>query len=126
MTYADRDRLLHTLGYASYFEYLNSPLWASIRLRVMGRGLWVCRLCRGRATQVHHLSYSLPVLLGHSLTQLVPLCNGCHERVEYAGTRKRTLAEARRAYGLLWARAKGKYALHMARLRFPRKKRKKR
>lgn len=98
-TYAERNTLLADLGYESYLHYLKSSLWHYIRgmaWRVHGPR---CRLCRKRASQLHHTSYSQTVLLGQDLAHLVPLCQKCHDRVELKRDgSKRTWAEVKRAY----------------------------
>jgi len=108
-TYGDRNRVLLSMGFSSYQEYLLSPLWASIRERALIEHGSICRLCGEKATQFHHLGYGRDVLAGRTLHQLVPLCSPCHERVEFEPrARKRTLIEAHRAYVRLWKRVKKK------------------
>jgi hypothetical protein len=95
MSYATRNRLITQLGYASYEAYLSGPLWADIRSRVLKSSGGLCLVCRRAATQVHHVLYDLPTLLGHSFDGLVPLCGGCHRHAEITRAgRKRTFAEA--------------------------------
>lgn len=55
-----------------------------------------CRACKSaRATQVHHLRYTVQVLRGGSgqLRFLWGVCRGCHRGIEFEGERKRTAAE---------------------------------
>jgi hypothetical protein len=61
-----------------YPEYLRSMLWKKIRKRILKRDGNVCRRCGGRATEVHHRSYSEAVLAGNDDEQLVSICKGCH------------------------------------------------
>lgn len=82
-TYEARDRTLLAMGFSSYREYLASDLWAGIREQVRARCHYRCRMCKGRATQVHHLSYTRPVLEGKDPQQLIALCGRCHKKVEF-------------------------------------------
>ncbi len=85
-----RDRLLKSLGYASYWDYLASPLWKTIRtraFRLKGSG---CVLCGARAEEMHHRKYTKETLLGLTLEWLEPVCKGCHKTIEFfADGRKR-------------------------------------
>lgn len=83
------------LTFASYREYLGSEIWSRIRRRVLIRDRGLCRLCHSKASQVHHKSYAIEVLLGDDIKPLISICRKCHDHIEIApdGT-KRTLAEA--------------------------------
>lgn len=95
---------LNELGFLTYSEYLNSPLWGRIRAAVLG-GNAVCWICiKRRATQVHHQSYAVAVLRGDNLSELVPLCHKCHRRVEFSHGNKRTHQAAVEHCGKLLAR----------------------
>lgn len=102
--YQSRRVRLKAIGYPSYPAYLRSDLWASIRQRVLERDQHQCVLCRlkGRntktATQVHHLIYTTPVLLGHQLERLVSLCGGCHRRIELFRGDKKTRLNSWRSF----------------------------
>ena len=88
--YAERNRLLRAMGFADYRAYLASPLWASIRQRVLCRDRSRCRVCRHRAFQVHHLDYSDSTLRGKAIDRLATICNLCHAEAEFtADGRKR-------------------------------------
>lgn len=80
--YGRRNWVLRSMGYASYGEYLASPLWASIRARVLTRDKRVCFSCLGFATQVHHTDYKRQTIAGTSLDGLVSVCGRCHKRAE--------------------------------------------
>lgn len=80
--YSIRNRELASMGYATYADYLASPLWATIRKRVFARSN-ACEFCGDRATQVHHSSYHRSVLDGSNLTQLHAVCRECHLYGEY-------------------------------------------
>lgn len=62
-----------------YEAHLNSDKWRDIRGRVMERAQGICEGCRrGRAAQVHHLTY---LHLGDEfLWELVAVCLDCHKR----------------------------------------------
>ncbi len=93
--YGQRRRVLLGMGYATYGEYLGSPLWKTIRARVLaakGRSCWVCD---DPAAAIHHTSYNGLVMQGLDLSHLFPLCEACHRAVEFDGDRKRTFHEAR-------------------------------
>jgi len=81
--YTSRNEALRSLGYPTYQAYLESPLWASIRKKVLARDGHCCLLCGSWATQVHHLEYLLPTLLGQDLRGMASICGDCHHHVEY-------------------------------------------
>lgn len=62
--YRRRNKVLAGLGYASYEEYLASPLWAEIRGHKLAAEGRRCYACGKEATQVHHGSYSEMTLAG--------------------------------------------------------------
>lgn len=98
-TYQDRNDTLKFMGYASYAEYLASPLWTSIREKVYKYKGTKCVLCNKDATCVHHRGYGLDTLEGTNLTPLVPLCNGCHMRIEFKSKGdKRSLKGVERSF----------------------------
>lgn len=92
--YAVRNAILRKMGYPTYGEYLQSPLWAGIRKRVFSSQGTHCRLCKRQAEVVHHLRYTKDVMQGDNLRQLVPLCHGCHRQVEFDCDSKRSVEEA--------------------------------
>lgn len=91
--YEDRGQRISDLGYAAYQEYLKSDDWKVIRNRKLAK-CPDCILCEGKATQVHHLDYSYETILGLLDYRLVQMCGECHGKIEFAGTRKRTVREA--------------------------------
>lgn len=101
--YSARNRLIVELKLgANYADYLGSPLWRSIRSRVLDRDKLRCTCCSKRANQVHHLDYSRVTLLGESLNGLVSICRRCHKRIEYTKKgAKRSLSAANR---MLWTK----------------------
>jgi ribosomal protein S14 len=105
--YQKRNRRLEKLGYESYEEYLQSNLWNSIRSRVMTRDQQKCRICGGRASNVHHWGYREPTLLGKCLLELWALCRKCHLFIEFEKNgEKAKFGSARRRLKIL-CRLKG-------------------
>lgn len=87
--YEKRGRLLRELGFDSYKTYLSSPLWHSIRAKVLVGGV-KCYGCPGKANQVHHGRYTRENLSGTSLRYLYPICRDCHERIEFERGKKKS------------------------------------
>lgn len=81
-SYTQRNRLLREMGFESYKHYLQSPLWAAIRSRVLTRDDRRCRACDARASQVHHNKYTEGTLTGRDLHHLFSLCADCHNAIE--------------------------------------------
>lgn len=74
----------------SHLDYLVSPLWRSIRGRILARDRNTCQACGRMADTVHHKSYDREVLTGNRDVDLISLCNSCHESIEFSwnGTAK--------------------------------------
>lgn len=87
--YLNRNKLLTSMGYASYSCYLKSDLWRSIRDTVLKQSNHRCLLCRKEATEVHHCEYTKAVLLGKDLSRLISICRQCHQKIEFDGDEKR-------------------------------------
>ena len=68
---------------ADYADYLKSPLWQKIKRRVLKRDGKTCRRCGGKATRVHHRSYTDKVLAGNDDEQLASICEGCHNFIHF-------------------------------------------
>lgn len=85
--YQTRTENLKKLGFDSYKEYLASDLWRTIRQSVMDRDK-CCRTCRKPAYTAHHVTYSLEVLKGEDLSQLISTCKGCHYDCEFEDGKK--------------------------------------
>lgn len=94
-------KIIERLGFATYPEYLASPLWKGIRAKVLARDKHSCVRCHEKAVQVHHLQYSMDTLRGDCLDFLASLCRACHEHGEFDGGRKVKLLEANKRLGLL-------------------------
>lgn len=97
--YEQRDRVLRQMGFANYGEYLRSGLWRRIRARRLAVDEGRCRKCGQEATQVHHTHYHPLVLMGRKLRGLVSVCEDCHERAEFDGSRKCSPHEANSRLG---------------------------
>lgn len=82
-SYSERRESLTQLGFMRYADYLASPLWATIRGRVLAASRFCCGCKATTPTQVHHKKYSAAVLAGQDDTQLVALYRQCHERIEF-------------------------------------------
>lgn len=82
--YAYRNDNLRALGFKSYASYLRSPLWQSIRQRVIARdgGCCACCLKLARKPQVHHRAYDSATLRGDDINSLTLSCARCHRRAE--------------------------------------------
>lgn len=99
-------RDLLEMGFSTYGEYLASPLWASIKQRVMERAKGKCRLCRKEAEVVHHRRYDRDVMEGTRICHLIALCRTCHHNVEFNHNgQKRTSRGAEIAYKRMMKRA---------------------
>jgi hypothetical protein len=92
--YRARNERLPDLGYAGYVEYLKSPEWAEIKAKVYAEHKDCCR-CGRPAEQLHHWSYDDYVLMGLCNEHILPICDPCHEFIEFDGARKRPIAEVR-------------------------------
>jgi hypothetical protein len=68
-----------------YEEYLKTPAWKSLRVKVFKRSIGNCEGCAdNRATEVHHLTYDR---LGYEmLFDLVAVCRPCHEIIHLEKT----------------------------------------
>lgn len=86
------------LGFSRYLGYLHSDLWKSIRLRVLMRDRFSCRMCGARANQVHHRRYVMSAMDGTNIGLLVSLCGKCHELIEFKDGVKTSLSTANRRF----------------------------
>lgn len=93
-TYQSREFYLSSIGFSSYSEYLASPVWRALRKKVYAEKGRSCVLCGGDATELHHNRYHANDLTGETTRFIVPICRGCHESIEFDGSRKVTLEEA--------------------------------
>ncbi len=67
-------------GNPEYDRYIHSGAWREKADARLGTDGYVCRVCGGRATDVHHLTYER---FGHEdQGDLVSLCRRCHSKAE--------------------------------------------
>ncbi len=73
-----------------YQRYLDSSIkWKLKRLKVLRRDNHLCQECKEQtATQVHHLTYKR--IFNERLSDLLSVCNDCHEAIHGHGGKKRT------------------------------------
>lgn len=79
------------IGFVSYNDYIKSDLWKEIRIIVLRRDGFKCRVCSGKKKiQVHHKNYELETLTGKNIEGLITLCEEHHKLLEFNedGTRK--------------------------------------
>lgn len=108
-TYADRNRTIRMLGFATYADYLKSAMWRRIAAEAYSTHGRNCLLCRNASETLHHISYGMLVLMGLNLKPIVPLCNSCHYRVEFfRNGKKRKLVQAQTAFNKLFKNTKQK------------------
>jgi hypothetical protein len=74
-----RHAMLAELGFQAFGEYIRSPLFRSIRTRVIEAARGKCRSCGEPATKVRHAKFTRENLSGRSLAFLTPLCGLCFE-----------------------------------------------
>lgn len=77
--YLERWKIVRSLGFQDYKDYLQSELWSSIRRKVLRKASGKCSMCEGRANQVHHRKYTKKNLSGDSMDGLLASCEECHE-----------------------------------------------
>lgn len=67
----------------TYNEYLHTQQWHDMRKRVLERDGYICQAClKNKATQAHHLSYSIYNMIGRSAAfELVAICYQCHRTI---------------------------------------------
>lgn len=66
-------------------EYLKSDEWKRLRSSVLRQDKNTCFKCNKKATDVHHMDYSILGTHPNDFTKyLVSLCRDCHDKVELA------------------------------------------
>jgi hypothetical protein len=69
---------IRAMGFTTYEDYLNSPLWEKIRGAVLLRDNYRCWCCHKAAAQVVHLrNWNRSTLKGEDLLFVVSLCKSC-------------------------------------------------
>ncbi len=87
--------------YVSYSEKLRDPRWQKMRLEVMQRDKFTCCHCRDdeKTLNVHHLTYTKGAApWEYELSNLITLCEDCHELAEERITKIRTMAGGKSDY----------------------------
>jgi len=79
--YRERNRVIRSMGFNDYAEYLLSDLWKGVRSQVLSERPF-CEGCGKDATQVHHSAYRKKNLEGRDLRRLHSVCGGCHFSAE--------------------------------------------
>lgn len=76
-----------------YDQYINSPRWRRRKVEYFARHNRLCRLCgKGKDIHLHHLTYER---MGAELdSDLMPLCQRCHDIVHQYAKRKPNLSLA--------------------------------
>lgn len=71
------------LWWSNYTKYLQTMHWYDLRKQVLERDKYLCQAClKGKATQVHHLSYTLFNSIGKSMAfELIAICYPCHKTI---------------------------------------------
>jgi 5-methylcytosine-specific restriction endonuclease McrA len=63
-----------------YFKYLKSSSWKERRKELLEEAEYICDVCGGKATQIHHLDYKN--LGGEMLNvDVIAVCNKCHQEI---------------------------------------------
>lgn len=79
----------------TYQEYLETPLWKTIRRRVFKIKGKECEGCGSKIRlQIHHSVYSQRVFTGSSLNGLRVVCSHCHEEIHKAKKNGTSLRQA--------------------------------
>lgn len=97
-TYESRNEILKEIGYESYSDYLDSPLWKTIRVKVLDRDKKKCYICEGGASVVHHHSYQKETMAGEDMGKLYSLCPLCHYSIEFDKKKNKRTAQDCRNY----------------------------
>jgi len=97
-SYKSRNDWLARMGFGSYRDYLNSDLWRDIRRKVFAAKGSRCRICRKKATELHHHRYHGNDLAGIKTKFIHPVCRACHISIEFDGGKKRDMRKARQAF----------------------------
>jgi len=107
-----RAKALGRMGFASYRDYLKSPLWKLIRAAKLDLDP-TCEICgRSKATTVHHLRYNEQTLRGKNSHALISTCRDCHRKIEFkTGGEKRTYEAAMKLTKKL-LQDRGRWDLH--------------
>lgn len=93
-----RNEMLRELGFATYADYLCSPLWQSIRKSMLAKHKRCFRCGQVGPRQIHHHFYSKGNLSGQTEKGLYTLCRPCHEGLEMQDGQKVPLKRVEKAF----------------------------
>lgn len=69
----------------SYTEFLKSEYWNKVRIAVLKRDKYQCKICQAKTNlQVHHDNYKNHFNEHKHLEDLITLCRNCHKEHHYA------------------------------------------
>ncbi len=77
-----------------YAALWDDPRWQRVRLAILSRDEWRCRLCgtdSGKLS-VHHIKYTTELPWDESHANLIGICERCHERVRHCRTTEEEVA----------------------------------
>jgi len=96
--YQQRNENLKLLGFDNYRQYLRSSKWKRIRKEVFLLKGKRCTGCGNLATAIHHTRYNISTLKGLNLTHLHPICNSCHNKIEFDNGDKLSLKQSNKKF----------------------------
>lgn len=69
----------------TYSEKLKHPKWQKKRLEILNRDKFTCQSCKAedRTLHIHHFQYRSCEPWEYEGTELITLCEVCHEREEF-------------------------------------------
>lgn len=70
--------------FLSYDDYIKSPEWKKLRLRVLSKAGYKCSLCGRSAEHVHHLYYPKRYE-DDKIKYLIAVCKDCHIAIHEEG-----------------------------------------
>jgi hypothetical protein len=72
----------------TYQDQLKDPRWQRLRLEIMTRDHWRCRLCHTNkhTLNVHHIQYTTSTPWDEPLENLITTCCHCHEVIKHCKT----------------------------------------
>lgn len=80
----------------TYIEKLKHPKWQQMRLRIMERDRFTCKICGSseKTLTVHHLFYiNKRDPWDYPWRALITVCNDCHNRIHLDYTVTKTMTE---------------------------------
>lgn len=72
--------------WALYNEYLTTPEWHNLRIKILNRDKNLCQECFSKkANEVHHLHYRN--VFKEKLEDLISVCKDCHNKIHFYKSR---------------------------------------